>query len=176
MVAAKKKPSKRAALKISKMVDINKNPKLKLIALTCCQLVLNLAGILVCTIILSLDRVKSAEQLIFVCCLVLCLIALFSNCIMLYCFAKKTSSTSHLRHIRIIMIVGINLFIFFFIGAAFYLFITFGRRWKEIKSFVPHAIILLFITFVCLLINSFVVYYLELVLKSPESREVYYSA
>lgn len=159
------------------MVDLNKNPKLKLIALTCCQLIINLIGLITCVIIICFKKTKSIEQLILICCLLLCLIALFSNSIMLFCFARKTSSTSHLRHIRIIMIVGINLFIFFFIGAAFYLFITFGRRWKEIKSYVPHSIILLFITFICLLINSFVVYYLELVLKNPSgSREIYYTA
>lgn len=159
------------------MVDLNKNPKLKLITLTCCQLLFNMTGIIVCIIILSLNRTKSVEQLIFVGCLILCLLALFSNSIMLFCFARKTSSTSHLRHIRIVMIVGINLFIFFFIGSAFYLFITFGRKWKDIKLYLPHALSLLLITFMCLLVNSFVVYYLELVLKNPSgSREIYYSA
>ena len=159
------------------MVDLNKNPKLKLISLTGCQLIFNLIGIIVCTIILSLNKVKSVEQLIFIFCLILCLIALFSNTFMLFCFTRKTSSTSHLKNIRIIMIVGINLFIFCFIGASFYLFITFGRRWKEAKAFVSHAISLLFIAFICLLVNSFVVYYLELVLKNPSgSRELYYSA
>lgn len=160
------------------MVDLNKNPKLKLITLTAGQIIFNLIGIFICIIILCLNRTRSAEQLIFICCLILCLIALFSNGLMLFCFVKKNSSTSHLRHIRIVMIVGINLFIFFFIGSVFYLFITFGRRWSEIKKFVPHAISLLFITFMCLLVNSFVVYYLELMLKNPESgsRDVYYTA
>lgn len=157
------------------MVDLNKNPKLKLIGLTCVQLSCN--GIAICTLItlLSKSGCTSAEQIIYALCGLICLLALTINAYFLRCLTRKPPR--HLRAFRVLMIVGINVSVFLFVAGSFYLFITFGRRWAEVKAYVPHALTILMITFCSLLLNSFSVYYLELVIRNPNgSRDVYFSA
>lgn len=157
------------------MVDLDRNPKFKLIGLTCLQLACNVIAICSLVFLLLKGRCTSAEQIIYALCELISIIALIINAYFLRCLTRKPPR--HLRAFRVLMIVGINVSIFFFVAGSFYLFITFGRRWVEVKAYVPHALTILVITFCSLLLNSFSVYYLELVIRNPNgSRDVYFSA
>lgn len=157
-----------------RMVDLNRNPKLKLICLTCAQLTFNLIALFVLIALVTTNQCTSAEHLIYGACAFICVIAFAMNAYFLRCLTRKPPR--RLRTFRVLMIVGINVCVFLFIAGSFYLFITFGRRWSEVKAYVPHALTILAITFCSLLLNSFIVYYLELVIRNPNgSREVYFS-
>jgi amino acid transporter len=157
------------------MVDLNHNPKLKLICVTCVQLTCNVIA-LCCLLGLSLSaHCTTAEYLIFGICTAICLLAALLNSYFLRCLTRKPPR--RLRAFRVLMVVAINVCVFLFIAGSFYLFITFGRRWSEVKTYVPHALTIFAITFCSLLLNSFSVYYLELVIRNPNgSRDVYFSA
>src|SRR5690606_10500225 len=106
-------------------------------------------------------------------CFLLCLAGLLKNCYFLRCLLHKPPL--HLRAFRVLMVVGINVCVFLFIAGSFYMFITFGRRWSEVKIYISHALTILFTAFCSLLLNSFAVYYLELVIRNPNgSRDVYF--
>lgn len=157
------------------MVDLNHNPKLKLICLTCAQLTFNVIALIVLASLVLTDQCSSTEHLIYALCAFMCCLALAINSYFLRCLTRKPPR--RLRAFRVLMIVGINVCVFLFIAGSFYLFITFGRRWAEVKVYVPHALSILGITFCSLLLNSFAVYYLELVIRNPNgSRDVYFSA